>query len=293
VFEKRVEMLLSLEHFAAVEIGWHGKSSALAAILEQLNLSPTAVAFLDDNPVERGEIRHAFPGVHVPEWPSDPIDLVPALVESGRFLVVRSTAEDRERQAFYRVERQRQERRAAAPDLGDYYRQLALVLTPLPVTADNTPRVLDLLAKTNQFNLTTRRHGRAALEQWAARPGAIARAFRLADAFGDYGIVGVLLAARHEPDALLIDTWLLSCRAMGRTVEDAMFLDLCALARAQGIRRILGDYIPTKKNPPVAGLYPRLGFTTTETLPGGGQRFELVLSGEPSTQTFVTLAASG
>jgi FkbH-like protein len=288
VFQRR-EMLLSLEHFAAVEIGWRPKSEALRAILEQLNLSATAVAFLDDHHLERGEIRHALPEVYVPEWPSEPIDLVPQLVESGRFLIVRSGAEDHDRQEFYRIERVRQEARTAAPDLGEYYRQLQLGLRAQRVDAESSARVLDLLAKTNQFNLTTRRHGRAALEAWLARDDAYVRAFRLADALGDYGLVGVLLAAPGAAGELVIDSWLLSCRAMGRTVEDAMFRHLWAFARERGFHKLVGDYIPTQKNAPVAELYPKLGFGVVSELPGGGRRYECPLSGEPRAAAYVAL----
>lgn len=288
VFQRR-EMLLSLAHFAAVEIGWRPKSEALRSILEQLNLSPTAVAFLDDHHLERGEIRHAFPEVHVPEWPDDPIDLVPQLVESGRFLIVRSSAEDRDRQEFYRIERVRQEARGAAPDLGEYYRQLQLRLVAQRVDEQSLERVLDLLAKTNQFNLTTRRHGRAELQAWLARSDVYVRAFRLSDAFGDYGLVGVLMAAPGEQGELVIDSWLLSCRAMGRTVEDAMFRHLWAFARERGFHQLAGDFIPSKKNAPVAELYPKLGFGLGSELPGGGRRYQCPLSGEPRAATYVAL----
>ncbi len=289
VFQRR-EMLLSLSCFAAVEISWRPKSEALRSILEQLNLSPTAVAFLDDHQLERGEIRHAFPEVHVPEWPGDPIELVPQLVESGRFLIVRSGAEDRERQEFYRSERERQQARSAAPDLAEYYRQLQLLLVAQRVDPQSSERVLDLLAKTNQFNLTTRRHQRAALEQWLARPDAYVRAFRLSDAHGDYGLVGVLFAAPGAAGELTIDTWLLSCRAMGRTVEQAMFQHLWAFARDRGFQKLVGDYLPTQKNAPVAELYPKLGFGLVSELPGGGRRYECPLSGEPCAATYVALS---
>jgi FkbH-like protein len=288
VFENRPEMILRLDHFAALRIDWNPKSGNLKSALDELNLSASGIAFLDDSPVEREEIRYAFGDAFVPDFPEDPMDLVPSLAASGRFRIARRTAEDAERQEFYKRERERGASRSSSADLSQYYRSLELTLEPQPLESDNQARALDLLAKTNQFNLTTRRHGAQELERIKSVPGGHHRIFRLKDKFGDYGLMGLILALPESEEGLRIESWLLSCRAMGRTVENAMLRHLAEVARESGRRFLVGEYRPTKKNSAVADLYPRLGFTVRgET--DGGVLYELEIGGELPANEFVRL----
>lgn len=259
VFRNRPEMLLKEDHFAAMRIDWNPKSANVAAILEELNLSSAGVVFLDDSPHEREEVRRLLPEIWVPDFPQDNVDLAPMLAASGRFRLPLATREDLERNAAYRLERRRRQAQTSFADLGEYYRSLELVLTPVPIGPDNEKRVLDLIAKTNQFNLTTRRHGADALARFCGNVDNYCYAYSLRDRFGHYGLVAVLIAERRG-DACVIDTWLMSCRVMGRTVERAVFEHLRSWAVSHGIKEIIGEYILTAKNAPVRGLYSQLGF---------------------------------
>lgn len=283
VFERRPEMLLKRDHFAAWRIGWEPKSKGVAEILGQLNLSSEGVAFIDDSDHERAEVSQAFPELIVPDVSRDLVDLVPRLAESGAFCIPVVSAEDRGRQRAYQDEAERLRVKAASTDLSEYYRSLEMVLTPEPIGPSNDHRVLDLIGKTNQFNLTTRRHGRAALHEFLASDENFCFAYRLRDRHGEYGLISVILAV-PEQDAYRIDTWLMSCRVMGRAVERGLFEHLRRFVALKGRRRIVGEYLPTPKNGPVAGLLPDLGF-----VPGDGGMFEYIVGTNEVPDQFVSI----
>lgn len=285
VFQNRSEMLLKPEHFVEMRINWEPKSSNLADILESLNLTPAGTCFLDDSAFEREEVRRLLPGVLVPDFPADIADLVPALAASGDFAAPVVTREDRARSRMYEEERQR---RAARPSLGDldaYYRSLGLELTPAPLGPANEQRVLDLIAKTNQFNLTGRRHGREAVAALASGGRAEVWAYDLVDRFGGYGTIAAVVLIL-EGGAARIDTWVLSCRAMGRTVEHGILQHIAERARACGATSLIGEFVAGERNQPVAELYPRLGFATEA---GATGRYRLPLDGAPPRNLFVRL----
>lgn len=257
VFAKRPEMILRAEDFAAAEIHWEPKSSSLARILDRLKLSTAGVVFLDDNPVERAEVRRRFPDIVVPELPDDPAQRVPMLLGTGLFDHRIATAESLERNRMYA---ENDARDAAQRDAGDYrefLRGLKMTMHGAPLDAARE-RVSELIQKTNQFNLTTRRYNWSELA--AATQGGFGRCYRLTDRFGDNGIISVVAVARESDADARIDLWLMSCRVFGRKVEDAILADIVARVRALGARRLIGEYIPTAKNALVRELYPRLGF---------------------------------
>ena len=257
VFAKRPEMLLRLDDFAALEIHWEPKSSSVQRILERLKLSTAGVVFLDDNPVERAEVKLRFPDITVPELPEDPAQRVRFLERTGLFDHRVASAESRDRGRMYA---QNQAREAAARDIGDYrefLRGLNMVIEGRALEAARE-RVVELIHKTNQFNLTTRRYNWAELA--AVSGDGFGRCYRLTDRFGDNGIISVVAVARDSADDARIDLWLMSCRVLGRKVEEAILADLVARARTLGARRLIGEYRPTAKNGLVRELYPRLGF---------------------------------
>lgn len=261
-FEKREEMLLSLEDFAVVCAGWQPKSESLRSMASDLNLSLDSFCFLDDSPQERDEIRSVLPDVLVPELPAAPEEYVPFLLRSGWFHAPRLTKEDAERTQMYRADLARRASRPSNVSVGDFLSSLEIEVEPLPVDDGSLLRVSQLVAKTNQFNLTTRRHDTPTLRELAEREDAFTWCYRVLDRFGDSGVVGVLLALPLPDTAeYIIDTWILSCRVMGRTVEQAMFRHLVGWLRERGGRILVGEYIATQKNGPVADLLPRLGFT--------------------------------
>jgi FkbH-like protein len=256
-FAKRPEMMLRTEDFAAMEIRWEPKSSSLARILERLKLSTAGVVFLDDNPVERAEVKLSFPDVAVPELPADPAQRVAMLERTGLFVHRAATGESRNRNQMYA---ENAARAAAAHHTGNYQeflRGLKMVMEGSALDAARE-RIIELIHKTNQFNLTTRRYNWGELA--AATRNGFGRCYRLADRFGDNGIISVVVVARDSAGDARIDLWLMSCRVLGRKVEEAIFADIVVRARALGARRLIGEYSPTAKNALVRELYPRLGF---------------------------------
>lgn len=288
VFRRRPEMLLKEHHFADMRINWESKSVNVGAILKTLNLTEPGTVFLDDSPFERGVIRSTFPEIWVPDFPADPVDLVPSLVASGRFTLPTVSAEDLLRQEQYRVERERTSLEANAGSLDEYYRSLSLVLTPKPIDDNTLQRSIDLLAKTNQFNLTNRRHGREAMQRFLDGPENEVWCYGLRDRYGDYGVIAVVIGEREE-DALKIDSWVMSCRAMGRTVERAIICHLLERARDGGAVRVVGEYIPSAKNKPAETLYDDLGFVRGNDSPGE-RSFVYETGAAPPSNDFVAIA---
>lgn len=258
VFRRRPEMLLQLDDFAAVEIHWEPKSSSLARILERLKLSTAGVVFLDDNPVERAEVIRRFPDIAAPDLPDDPAQRVPALERSGLFDHRLATDETRERNRMYAENAAREAAQHDAGDYQEFLRGLKMILEGTEIEAARE-RVIELIHKTNQFNLTTRRYNWGELAA-TVRDG-FGRCYRLMDRFGDNGIISVVAVTRDSDEDARIDLWLMSCRVLGRKVEETILADLVARARTLGARRLIGEYIATPKNALVRDLYPRLGFT--------------------------------
>jgi FkbH-like protein len=257
VFAKRGEMILRWDDFAAAEIHWEPKSVSVSRILDRLGLSTAGIVFVDDNPVERAEVRRRFPDIAVPELPDDPAQRVPMLLRTGLFDRRLVTNVSRDRNRMYAENARREEALREAGDYDQFLRGLRMVMEASPLD-EARERVIELIHKTNQFNLTTRRYNWAELT--AAIHNGFGRFYRLTDKFGDNGIISVVAVARDGDDAR-IDLWLMSCRVLGRKVEDAILADVAARARAFGSRRLIGEYSATAKNALVCELYPRLGFT--------------------------------
>ena len=294
-FGAHPDMVLALDDFAAFEASWDPKSAALRRIAEALGLGLDSFVFLADNPAEREHVRQALPEVEVVELPDEPAGFVRALEAGLWFESVAITEEDRARNAQYAAERRRGELEKQAGTLDEYLASLEMVADVRAIDGADLPRVVQLLAKTNQFNLTTRRHGEAQVRALLDAPGSVGLSLRLRDRFGDHGLVAVLLAvplAAVDVRALLVDTWLMSCRVIGRTVEQALAGELIRRAEDLGYRRLIGEYLPTRKNALVAGLYEALGFSrlapdADPDVGDGAARFVLELPVAELPRTFV------
>ena len=256
-------MVLKLDDFAAFEANWGPKSDSLQRIATRLNLGLESFVFVDDNPAEREQVRQALPMVEVVPMPTDPSGYVEALERGRWFEALSLTREDATRADQYAQERARQALSETAADLPTYLRSLAMVGDVRAIDDADLPRVVQLLGKTNQWNLTTRRHPQDVVDAMRRQPGAICFSLRLADRFGDHGLVAVLLAVPDEDGALCIDTWLMSCRVIARTAEAYVFASLLQKAAAAGYSVIRGAYVPTAKNAQVATLYADLGLHPT------------------------------
>jgi FkbH-like protein len=252
-------MLLRPRHFAAMRINWSDKAQNLREIASELNIGIDSLAFMDDNPVEREQVRAVLPEVTVIELPDDPLEYAVTLRECPVFERLTLSAEDQQRTAFYAEQRERSEAEQSFRSKKDFYRfleQEAEIGTVLPATL---ARISQLTQKTNQFNLTTRRYTEQQVSVMAARADWQVTSIRVRDRFGDHGLVGVAIT-HDEGDVCEIDTLLLSCRVIGRTVETAFLSYLAECAAARGRRRLSGWFLPTKKNVPAKDFYALHGF---------------------------------
>ncbi len=254
------EMVLRQNDLAGWRINWNDKAENIAELTAELNLGLQSVVFIDDNPVERDRIRHALPEVLVPEWPND-ILLYPSSLAGMRCFDAPSlSAEDRQRSSFYSAEHNRRRDRAQMRSVDDWLKTLETVVTVEPLTAENLPRAAQLLNKTNQMNLTTRRMSDAELIQWSAIPGRWCWAIRVEDKFGTAGLTG-LLSVESSDDELTIVDFVLSCRVMGRKVEETMLNVAVEHARGEDLKTIVATYLASPKNKPCLDFFRRSGFS--------------------------------
>jgi FkbH-like protein len=280
LFVKHADMVLRREDFAARQIHWNDKATSLRAIAKELDIGVDSLAFFDDNPVERAWVREQLPEVTVIDVPKEPLRYLDALDESGAFDQLSITAEDRQRAGQYQVEAKRAELESTASSLEEFLGALQVKVMVGTLDAATLPRAVQLIGKTNQFNLTTRRHTAAELGAMLERPGAIGLWMRVADKFGDSGLVGVGVALPSEPATYVLDTFLLSCRVLGRKAERALLYALARRARAAGAAALLGEFVPTKKNAVAAGFFADAGFGALEQRPNWW-RLELGSSLQP------------
>jgi FkbH-like protein len=260
-FQEHPQMALRLDDFVALRANWDDKVSNLRALAQDLALGTDSFVFLDDNPLEREWVRSQMPEVAVVELDAAPFHYVRQL-DSGRYFeALTLSQEDLARSEQYRVEAQRESMRSAAASLDEFLIGLRLEASVAPVSAANLARVTQLVNKTNQFNLTTRRYADAEVREIANDPRGWAGAFEMADCLGSYGLIGVLFCKPGAGDrSWEIDAWLMSCRTLGRQMEKFMFDRMLEAAQRRGIARIEGVYRPTKKNSMVSRLYDDFGF---------------------------------
>lgn len=260
-FTAHSDTVLRLEDFVAFVANWEDKVGNLRQIAQALSLGLDSFVFVDDNPVERAWVRSQLPEVMVPEMPRDPSEFSTALARAGYFEAIALSAEDRARSSAYRANVERELLRSEAVDLGTFLRELGMVAEHGSFDEANLPRIAQLVNKTNQFNLTTRRYTEAQLRAQANDPRWWTRWFRLRDRYGDKGLIGVLTCAPRAGDenAVEIDNWLMSCRVLGRTMEGFMLRVALEHLRRAGVKTLYGRYLPTAKNAQVKDLLPRFG----------------------------------
>lgn len=279
-FAKHPEMLLREDHIAVFQANWQDKASNITAIAEELKLGLDSLVFLDDNPVERELVRRLLPEVAVPELPSDPALYGRTLLAAGYFESITFSPEDRQRADQYQDNARRVALQKQSGDVDGYLASLNMRLTFQPFDDAGRARIAQLINKSNQFNLTTRRYTEPEVALVQRDPAAFTLQVRLADSFGDNGMISVLICRQVE-DAWEIDTWLMSCRVLGRKVEQAVLRELIEQARARGVTRLLGRYLPTEKNKLVEQHYEKLGFTLLERGADGSSSWQLQVDEVP------------
>ena len=293
-FESHPEMALQCSDVAAFVANWNDKASNIRDIAKTLAIGLESVVFVDDNPAERAIIRRELPDVAVPELPDDVAEYPARLALAGYFEAAAFTADDARRTEQYVLNAERRASLDGSTDMAGFLQSLDMVMTVQPFAAVDMERITQLTNKTNQFNLTTRRRTRTDMEQLCADPDILTLQARLADKFGDNGLIEVLIA---RPDAdqrntLMIDTWLMSCRVLGRGVEQATLEVLVRLGADRGATALLGEYIPTAKNGLVAEHYANLGFSPTaapSSVSEGATYWRLDISGYQRGAHFIDI----
>ena len=275
-FRTHPEMLLREDHIAVFQVNWQDKASNLRAIAERLNIGIDSLVFLDDNPFEREQVRRALPLAAVPELPAEPALYPTALAWAGYFEAVTISTEDRKRADFYQANATRNATLAESSDMESYLRSLNMSCTIRPFDPIGRARIAQLINKSNQFNLTTRRYTENEVATIEGAPDKFTMQVRLADKFGDNGMISVIVFDKCGDD-WINDIWLMSCRVLGRRVEEAALAYVCAAAKAEGAKQLIGRYLPSAKNRMVANHYGRLGFKQIEEREDGGTVWTLDL----------------
>lgn len=277
-FEQHPEMLLRRSDIACFVANWDDKATNLRRIASSLNIGLDSLVFLDDNPFERSLVRTALPMVSVPELPEEPGLYPRRLADAGYFEAVSVTDDDLLRSRQYQASIERETLRTSSADLQSYLAGLRMELFWEPFNSIGLQRIVQLINKTNQFNLTTRRYTAAEVEALMADPLVFTLQLRLVDCYGDNGIIAVVIGRRME-DVVELDTWLMSCRVLGRDVEKATLNVVVEQARRLGGRMLRGFYRPTAKNEIVRGHYAALGFHSEESSTTEELRWTLPLEG--------------
>jgi FkbH-like protein len=289
-FLSHPDMLLKLDHFAAFRANWSDKGSNIESIAQELNLGLDSFVFLDDSPFERAQVRRALPMVAVPELPEDPSYFCHALLSAGYFETTAYTREDSLRADQYQANAKLQQLSSEGRDLSDYLHSLEMRIHIAPFDDLNRPRIVQLINKTNQFNLTTRRYTEAEVFDFHSnRTDFSTFQIRVHDNLSDYGVIGVVIC-RVESQTWDIDTWLMSCRVLGRCVEFAVLNEVARQAIDQGASLLIGHYLPTEKNGMVSNLFFAMGFDRFDTSQDGATHWRLDLRTYRPFETPLTIA---
>ncbi len=258
VFERHPDMQLRLEDFVVRRINWKDKSTNLREIAFELNIGLDAIAFLDDNLVERRQVRSAVPDVIVLDYPERPDTWAARLLSDPRFERLSVTDEDRRRTSMYRARAVQAEAALAFESNDEFLHALRQTVRLQAMTKMTRARIAQLTQKTNQFNLTTRRYSEQDLTEFDERGLWIAGA-HVTDRFGDHGLVAAVVAEATN-QRLRLDTMLMSCRVIGRGVETAVLSGIIQYARSRAYTHIDGTFIHTRKNAPARDFYSAHGF---------------------------------
>lgn len=261
--EKHPEMVLRKDDFACWRINWQDKAQNIIEIAKAVNLGLASVVFLDDNPAERARVREALPDVLVPEWPEDPTDYTRALHALTCFDLPALSEEDKKRAAMFVEERARQELQQNAGSEEDWLRSIDMKVQIAPLNSANQARIVQLFNKTNQFNLATRRANENELATWVAAGDRYLWGFRVSDRFGDTGLTGIVTLDVRGEEAEVVD-FIMSCRVMGRKIEEAMLGVALAKAAERGAKLGFARFQPTKRNQPMLEFLKRSGLSEDE-----------------------------
>lgn len=272
VFATRREMVLSTHDIIAWRVNWEPKSVNIAAIADELNLGLDSFLFIDDSDFELAEVTAALPDVQILKTPDDPAELPQLLASAGWFRSLRTSAEDRRRTEMMVAERSRDVARSGI-SAEEFLDSLELQARFVRAGQAHVARVTQLVNKTNQFNLTTRRRTEAEVAELVASTENVVHTIEVADRFGSYGLVGVAISTHDQDGNWYVDTFLLSCRVLRRGVETAFLAAVVEDLRHGSMASVTGTFVPSAKNAQVSEFYLEHGFA-----PAGDGKFVLGVS---------------
>jgi len=285
-FLEHSEMVLRREDIVVFTANWENKADNIRRIREALNIGFDSMVFLDDNPFERNLVRTLLPDVIVPELPEEPADYVRAISELNLFETSSFSAEDSKRTELYRQRTELEQTQSSFASVEEYLQSLDTEITVGRFDAKRIPRIAQLFQRSNQFNLTTHRHTQVSCEQLMGDPECYPIYAELRDRLGDHGLIGIVIA-RHQPEELFLSDWLMSCRVLGRGVEQFLMNHCVEYAAAHDYRRIIGEYLPTAKNAMVKNFYAQFGFEALSEAQDGSTRWRLDITAYRPTKVFM------
>jgi len=294
MLQRHPEMVIKDHHLAIKRVNWSDKATNIRAIAEALNVGLDSLVFVDDSSFEIELLREQLPEVATLLVPSRIVDYPRNFrTISNLFFQLAEAPEDRNKTEQYRLEASRQELRKTYDNIEDYLRSLSLRITIYADDQKLAARIAQLSQKTNQFNLTTRRYAEQEITTLIEATNATVYAFRVSDKFGDYGIAGAAILRRKDSRTTEIDTFLMSCRVLGRNVESAFLQYLLGTLRAECVETVQSAFIATAKNGQVASFYDEAGFILTAS--DGGTKnyaFDLLAQALPAGIDYVSITQS-
>jgi FkbH-like protein len=281
-FISHPDMVLRLDDISLFVANWENKVDNIRYIQQVLNIGMDSMVFLDDNPFEREMVKSAIPELTVPSLPDDPADYMLFLRELNLFDTASFTEDDKDRTEQYRQQAQRTSLQNSFANEADYLASLDMHSRVKAVDKFTLPRVAQLTLRSNQFNLRTIRYNDADINEISNSKDHFTLTFTLEDKFGDNGLIAVIILKNTAEDTLFIDTWIMSCRVLKRGMENFTLNNIVQVARDNGFGKIVGEYLPTKKNGIVKDHYQNLGFTQN------GDVWEINTINYINKQTFIT-----
>lgn len=259
-FEKLEEMVLRLDDISVFVANWEDKASNIKLIRETLNIGMDSLVFIDDNPFERNLVREMIPEITVPELPEDPAMYLDYLQSCNLFEVASVSEDSSKRTKQYQQEFARRKQEMSYENYDDYLISMEMEAIAKKFEELKYPRIAQLTQRSNQFNLRTIRYTESDIKEISNNDEYIPIYFTLEDKYGDYGLISVLIMKKEDNSTLFVETWLMSCRVLKRGMEEFIINKMVSLAKENGFKRIVGEYLPTAKNKMVSDIYQRMGF---------------------------------
>ena len=260
VIEEHPDMILKKEHFASIKINWNDKVSNIKEISDELNFGLENFVFFDDDPLNREFMKSSLPQVLTVDLPADPSKYVKTIQEMNEFNLLKITDEDKQRGVMYFQQRERKILEKSSNNLDDFLKNMDLKITIKKADSFTIPRISQLILKTNQFNLTTKRYSLEEIQKMSQNDHMLIGCVQVEDKFGDNGITAAFIVEKNGAKEWILDTFLLSCRVMGRQIEKSILGYIIKLAKQNNVNKIIANFIPTKKNQPIKNFLPDCGF---------------------------------